>query len=197
MLAKLDENQVAYYFDPVCPWTWKTSRWLVEAATNLSFAVQWRPFSLTILNNGSIPEEYAVAMKVSSRVLRVITQMTLAQRNDEVFDLYNALGEAWFEGSAQISRDTVEAVLTKLNLDRYRHALDDDTIDLELLEIHSYAHKLAGEGTGSPVLELSDGVGAYGPILTDVPKGEEAGKLFGAVRHLVLDSRFTELKRHR
>ncbi len=196
MLAKLDENEVAYYFDPVCPWTWKTSRWLVEASTNLNFEIFWRPFSLTLLNNGSIPEEYAEAMKVSSKVLRVITQMAISERNNEVFDFYKALGEAWFENSAQVSVDTVERVLVELELGHYRQFLDDEALDLELSEIHRYAHGLAGDGTGSPVLELSNGVGVYGPILTSAPKGEEAASLYSSVRNLVLDSRFMELKRH-
>ncbi len=197
LLSKLTENEVAYYFDPVCPWTWKTSRWLVEAGRVLNFEIRWRPFSLTILNKGNVPTEYEEALIVSTKALRVITQMTVAEHNSDVFAFYTALGNAWFENGDDISVKVVEQILRDLKLQHYLDACEQEALDSQLAQIHNYAHQLGGEDTGSPILELRNGIGVYGPIFSEIPIDEEAGILFNSVRTLALDLRFSELKRHR
>ncbi|WP_072791337.1 hypothetical protein [Ferrithrix thermotolerans] len=197
MFEKPAEGQVAFYFDPVCPWTWKTSRWLVEISNSKEIEIMWRPFSLYFLNEGAIPEEYADALNVSLFALRVIAKLCEDARYEDIGRFYRALGEAWFEGEEQVSLDVVERCLSEVGLDGCRVHLKDESIDDLLRAMHSYAHKLAGDGTGSPVLEIADQRAIYGPILTETLSGQEALDVFDAVSTLVRTPSFSEMKRHR
>jgi len=64
-MCRVAAARLTFYFDPVCPWTWNTSRWLVDIAEHLGLAVDWRPLSLAVLNAGrEVPDEYLALMEV-------------------------------------------------------------------------------------------------------------------------------------
>ena len=84
----MSHESVASYFDPACPWTWNTSRWLVDVAQRRGPTVDWRPLSLTVLNAGQdIPDEYRAPMEVGHGTLRIVAALRAAGREAEIGDL--------------------------------------------------------------------------------------------------------------
>src|SRR5262245_65483035 len=87
----MSDTTVEYFFDPACPWTWLTSRWLIDAARQRGVDVTWRSLSLSVVNAGKIPEQYDDFLRASAAAHRVFADLREAGRNDLVGTLYRAL----------------------------------------------------------------------------------------------------------
>ena len=108
---------VTFYFDPVCPWTWNTSRWLVEVAQRRGLTIDWRPLSLAVLNAGrDVPEEYRAPMEVGHATLRVVAALRAAGRGAEIRSLYTEVGRRIFRDQAPASMALVAAATAAVGL---------------------------------------------------------------------------------
>ena len=87
--------EITFYFDPACPWTWLTSRWLVEAASVRSLSVKWAPLSLFLLNNGDVPESFRIPLAQSFKALRAIAQLASQDHFQEIARFYTTIGTSY------------------------------------------------------------------------------------------------------
>jgi 2-hydroxychromene-2-carboxylate isomerase len=190
---------VTMWFDPACPYTWRTSRWLRAAAAARGESVTWRLLSLAVLNEGrDIPERYLQGMTLSRKASRVIAAVETKYGQDAVDRLYTALGQLVHDQGQVMDRDTVAEALAAAGLpDDLIGALDDEAHDLAVDESHHAAQDRVGQEAGSPVLAFGDGPGFFGPIVVPVPTGDEAQRLFDAMTLLSTVPQFSELKRVR
>jgi predicted DsbA family dithiol-disulfide isomerase len=190
--------EVTYFFDPACPFTWLTSRWLVAVAPERGVTVRWRPFSLAILNGDRVPEQYQPMMAASSRALRLVAALGAAQRDEAVGAFYTELGSRTFESSAPLSDDIVAAAAEAAGIDDAKSILDDESWDEPVRSSHEAALASAGPDIGSPVLQVEGCTrGVHGPIIGAVPGREEALAIWDATVPLVRSGTFFELKRGR
>ena len=196
--AGADHDTIDYYFDPACPWTWLTSRWLVDAARQRGSAVTWRSLSLLVLNDGNPPEQYADRVHASARAHRLFAALDAAGRNDLVGDVYTEIGQRSHDGDAPLSLDIVRSAAGAAGADEWLSALDDDGWDTAVEVSTKQAIELAGPDVGSPVLAHgSPRVGMFGPIVNPGPRGEAAARLLDLVLEASAVDGFFELKRGR
>ena len=189
-----------YYFDPVCPFTWRTSRWLVSVAADRDVAVTWRAFSLSILNGGDTPEQYRPMMAASSHALRLVEALAADGRNVDAANFYTEIGNRTFEAGAQLTDDVVAAAAEAAGIEDAKAILDDAAWDEAVRASHDKAFASAGPDVGSPVLAVEGADRAvHGPIIgTDrTPGREEALAIWDAVVPLARSQAFFELKRGR
>ena len=190
---------IDFYGAPPCPWTWITSRWLVDAAAQRGVAIAWRNCSLTVLNEGNgIPAEYLDAMRVGDQVHRVMTAMRSDDRNDLAGALYTAFGTLMFvEHVRPAEIDVANLALTVGGLE-WADAANDTLWDLHIREETEAAMALAGPDVGSPVLAFGDPqVAIFGPVVSPAPTGTAAATLLDQVIALATNPTFFELKRGR
>jgi len=104
-------SRIEYFFDPACPWTWMTSRWLTDAAGQRGIPIEWRSLSLQVLNAGKeIPEQYLARMAAGHRVHRVIAALRADGRDDLVGDLYTEWGRRFHHDGEAPSAELVDKV---------------------------------------------------------------------------------------
>src|SRR3712207_123825 len=190
--------EATYYFDPACPFTWRTSRWLVAGAAERDVTVRWRAFSLSILNGGNAPEQYRPMMEASSRALRLVEALAADRRNDDVAAFYTELGNRTFEAGEPLSDDIVRAAADAAGIVDAKAILDDASWDDAVRSAHETAFASAGPDIGSPVLVVEGAArGLHGPIIGDVPARDEALTIWDAVVPLARSTTFFEVKRGR
>ncbi|CAN5890046.1 DsbA family protein [soil metagenome] len=196
-MADVRSRAVTFFFDPACPWTWVTSRWLVAAAAQRDLTITWRPYSLLAKNGEDVPEERRSGLQASHRALRVIVDLDREIGNEAVAAFYTEIGHRTFtDGQAPV--DLADA-LRAPGLDRtHADAADDTSLDTVIQSAMDDAHDLAGTGSGSPILAVAGtGRGFFGPVLTAVPGDENAGALWDHLVGLQAITEFHELKRDR
>ncbi len=189
-------TSVDFYFDPLCPWAWRTSLWVREVAKVRPIDVHWKFLSLEEINRGT---DHARDSQRASRA--PFRTMTLARRlggEDAIDRLYLALGKARHERKEDLAEvSVVKASLEEAGLSSslYDEALGDPSTERE----YAAEHKLIAEqgGFGVATLVIDGGPPIFGPVINPVPSGEEAGELFDHVAALSKDKYFFELKRNR
>ncbi|RSM72244.1 hypothetical protein DMB66_06540 [Actinoplanes sp. ATCC 53533] len=190
--------EATFFFDPACPFTWRTSRWLIGVAAERDVALHWRAFSLSILNGDNVPEQYKPMMAASSRALRLVEALRADHRDETVGAFYTELGNRTFEAGVPISDDLVVAAAEAAGVADPKTVLDDESWDEAVRESHELAFGSAGPDIGSPVLMVEGaGRGVHGPIIDRVPGREEALAIWEAVVGLARSETFFELKRGR
>jgi predicted DsbA family dithiol-disulfide isomerase len=187
-----------FFFDPACPFTWRTSRWLVSVAAERDVTVRWRAFSLSILNGDNVPEQYKPMMVASSRALRLVEALRADHRDETVGTFYTELGNRTFEADTPISEEVVLAAAEAAGVSDPKTVLDDESWDAAVRQSHELAFGSAGPDIGSPVLMIEGAPrGVHGPIIDQVPAREEALAIWDAVIPLTRSGTFFELKRGR
>jgi predicted DsbA family dithiol-disulfide isomerase len=190
--------EATYYFDPVCPFTWRTSRWLVGVAAERDVTIRWRAFSLSILNGGDAPEQYRPMMAASTKALRLVEALRADGRDDTIGRFYAELGARTHEAETALSDDIVVQAAEAAGVDDPKAIIEDSHWDDAVRESHETALSLAGPGIGSPVLHVSGAArGLHGPIIGPVPTGDEALTLWDSVVPLLRMDTFFEVKRGR
>ena len=196
-------QKVTFWFDVSCPFCWLTSRWIKEVEKVRDINVDWVPMSLAVLNDGrDIPSDYADAMKANWGPARVFAKVK-SEAPDKVDELYTAMGTLVHPGGEGGKKgygayDSVIAqALEEVGLDAsFASVANDDSYDEQLREYHQGAMDAVGDEVGTPVLKLGDNA-FFGPVITRVPEGEDAGKLFDHSVGLAEFPYFFELKRSR
>ncbi|MGK5441497.1 mycothiol-dependent nitroreductase Rv2466c family protein [Micromonospora sp. URMC 105] len=187
-----------FFFDPACPWTWRASRWLVRVAEARQLTVEWRAFSLAILNEGNVPPQFAEAMTASRRALRLVEALRAQGRADDVARFYTELGARSHDAGSPLAASVVTAAVDAAGLGEAAPALDDERWDEAVRESHDLAWASAGPDIGSPVLMVPDAErGIHGPILTEVPDLDDALTIWDSLLPLLRMPAFHEIKRGR
>ena len=204
---------VHFYFDPVCPFAWMTSKWVRLVQAERDYAVDWRFISLRLLNahvdyDTHFPREYEAGHTAGLRLLRLVARVRAEHGRDAVGPLYAALGARIFdrepvpdEADFHARRGTAEfvrPVLAELGLPTaVADALDDPSWDAELQAETDEALGLTGKDVGTPILHIEPphGVAFFGPVISRLPDTETAGQLWDHVIALARFPGFAELKR--
>ncbi|NYH51279.1 2-hydroxychromene-2-carboxylate isomerase [Nocardiopsis arvandica] len=195
------DQETAYadmWFDPACPWAWITSRWLVEVEKVRPVRVRWHVMSLGVLNEGrDLPEEYRESIDRSWEAVRVCVAAERRFGPEVLGGLYTALGTRFHNNGEPRTADTIRAALADAGLPGdLAEAGTATEYDEALRASHAEAMKLVGEDVGTPVIQVAD-TAFFGPVLTPVPRGEDAGKLWDGVLLVAGTDGFFELKRTR
>jgi len=203
------DADIAFYFDPVCPFCWMTSKWVRMVSAQRDYQVDWRFISLRLLNahidyDEHFPPEYEAGHTAGLRLLRVVAKTRAEHGVEAVGTLYGALGTAIHEvrsDTGEGHRGTVEFVapiLSEVDLPaELADALDDDTWDSLIRAETDEALSLTGKDVGTPIIHFDppDGVAFFGPVISRSPSEEEAVGLWEHVIGLARFPGFAELKR--
>jgi 2-hydroxychromene-2-carboxylate isomerase len=188
---------VTFFFEPVCPWTWRASRWLTAVAEARSLDVEWRPLSLLVLNGGP-DEEHGDELIVTHRALRLVEHLHRAGRQADIARFYGALGQLAHEEGFAIDDELVAGAVRFANLGAEGAALDDPSLDAAVRASTEAALQAAGPGVGSPVILPSNAErGFHGPVLKSVPDKKDGLALWEAVEAMAPIDGFFEIKRGR
>ncbi|MBM7796920.1 DsbA family protein [Pseudoglutamicibacter cumminsii] len=197
-----EKTTVDFYLDPSCPFAWVTSRWIKEVAQVRDIDVRWKFISLGVVNEGrDLPTDYRKIIDMSWGAMRVMAAAEQRAGAEVLDDLYTEIGERYHDqgrvDTLENRHEAVKEAIEELGLDAdLMDAWDDEAFDARLRESTKEAQDLVGDDVGTPIVALN-GVGFFGPVITRVPKGEEAGKIFDAAVTLGNYPHFFELKRSR
>lgn len=208
MRASADLN---FYFDPVCPFAWITSKWVRMVAQRRDYSVDWRFISLRILNaevdyDAHFPAGYEAGHTAGLRLLRVAARVREAHGRDAVGPLYEALGTRLFDtprtehlsAADQGARFLLEPILAQLGLPAgLADALEDTDLDAQIRAETEEALTLTGRDVGTPIVVFQppDGTAFFGPVISRLPKPDDAERLWDHVIGLAGFAGFAELKR--
>ncbi|MFE2182544.1 DsbA family protein [Streptomyces sp. NPDC059455] len=175
-----------FWFDPLCPWAWMTSRWMLEVEKVRPVEVRWHVMSLAVLNEpkqDELPEEYRELLKTAWGPVRVCIAAEQKHGSEVLGALYTALGTRFHNQGLEKNRETIVAALEEAGLPaELADFADSDAYDTELRASHKEGIDLVGQDVGTPVIAVpgSDGeqIAFFGPVVTPAPKGEDAAKLW-------------------
>jgi len=202
----MDENEAPaggdtvadFWFDPICPWAWIASRWILEAAEVRRFTVRWHVMSLAYLNaEKDLPDTYRQVMREAWGPVRVCMAAAASHGEDCLLPLYTALGTRFHHERLPRTRDTIESALAEAGLPvALADAMDSEAYDEALAASHHAGMDQVGYDVGTPVISV-EGVAFFGPVVSPIPRGEAAGRLWDGVLLVAGTDGFFELKRSR
>ncbi|MFH8374129.1 DsbA family protein [Streptomyces cyaneofuscatus] len=195
-----------FWFDPLCPWAWMTSRWILEVEKVRDIEIRWHVMSLAVLNEDKlddVPDEYRDMLENKAwGPVRVVIAAQQLHGDEVVGPLYTALGTRFHNNGEGPTREAIAGALKDVGLpeDLLEYA-DKDTYDTELRASHQEGIDKVGQEVGTPVVAVpgADGgqVAFFGPVVTPAPKGEEAAKLWDGTLLVASIPGFYEIKRTR
>lgn len=193
-----ERTTVDFWFDPLCPFAWVTSRWMLEVENVRPVDVNWRVMSLAVLNEGrDLDADYRKFIDTAWGPVRVVTAAAAHHGNEVVGKLYTAMGELVHQEGVEDRTEMISRALEKVGLPaELIQAAESDEYDAALRESHEAGISQVGQDVGTPIVALN-GTAFFGPVITRVPRGEEAGALFDASVTLASFPHFFELKRSR
>lgn len=200
------KTPVDFWFDPVCPWAWMTSRWMLEVEKVRDVEVRWHVMSLAVLNEDrldQLPEQYRDLLENKAwGPVRVVVAAQQEYGDEVVGKLYTALGTRFHNEGQDPGREAVVAALEEVGLPTsLADFADKGTYDAQLRASHNEGIEKVGQEVGTPVIAVpgADGeqVAFFGPVVTPAPKGEDAAKLWDGTLMVASIPGFYEIKRTR
>ncbi len=198
-MPEQEPTHVDFWFDPLCPWAWIASRWLLEVEKVRPVQARWHVMSLAVLNSGKddLPEQYKEALQQAWGPVRVCIAAEQKFGPEVVLPLYTAIGTRFHLEKADRNRATIEAALSEVGLPtELADAMDSTEYDEALRASHHDGMDRVGYEVGTPVISV-EGVSFFGPVLTPAPRGEAAAQLWDGVLLVAGTDGFFELKRSR
>jgi 2-hydroxychromene-2-carboxylate isomerase len=197
-VTETTKSPVELWFDPLCPWAWMTSRWLMEVEKVRDVEVTWSVMSLGVLNeDADLPEDYAELMRKAWGPVRVIIAAARDHGDGVIKPLYDAMGtRIHLRGEKDydvVIREALDEVGLPADLARFATSTE---VDEQLRASHERGISLVGQDVGTPVISV-EGVAFFGPVVTPAPKGEAAGRLWDGCVLVAGTPGFYELKRTR
>ncbi len=203
-------TDVEFFFDPSCPWTWVTSRWLATVAPERNLTVTWRPWSLPMKNEGqelppdlpdAVRAHITTALGFAAPALRVLEAAGARESNEARGRLYTELGRRYHGNDSGDPRALIDEALAAARLPPVlAQAADDESWDEPIRETMDEVRREVGDEVGVPIVAIRDGDhrrAMAGPIMAEVPPLERALALWDAVATIVSEPAVFELKRHR
>jgi hypothetical protein len=197
-MTKTTKTTADFWFDPLCPFAWITSRWVREVEQVRDVEVTWHVMSLAYLNQDKdIPDSYREMLRSAWGPVRVLIAAEQAHGNEVLLPLYTAMGNRIHLEGQGTDRVMVEAALVEAGLPiGLADAMDSEEYDDALIKSHRLGMDQVGEDVGTPVIAF-EGAAFFGPVLSKAPRGEEAGRIWDACVVLSAQPYFSELKRSR
>jgi hypothetical protein len=198
--AEISETRTSaeFWFDPLCPWAWMTSRWMMEVERVRPVDVTWSVMSLAVLNEGrDLPDDYRAMMDRGWGPVRVIIAAAREHGDKVIKPLYDAMGARIHLGGEKDYAKVILPALEEVGLPpELADFADTDVNDGELRTSHQRGIDLVGDDVGTPVVAVN-GEAFFGPVVTPAPKGEAAGRLWDGCVLVAGTPGFYELKRSR
>ncbi len=206
----MSNYDIEFFWDPVCPFAWITSRWITKVSAQTGYKVDWRFISLRLLNKHKdyareFPPNYERGHTAGLRMLRVAAKIRAELGRDPMGPLYEGYGRAYWDqpkGSGMSQKLGTVAhigeVLQAIGLSAaFATAADDSNWDAELEAETELALSRTGRDVGTPIItfEPPAGLSFFGPVISRIPSDEEAVALWNAVLTLAKFPGFAEIKR--
>ncbi|QDG67370.1 DsbA family protein [Pseudarthrobacter sp. NIBRBAC000502772] len=191
-------NQADFWFDPLCPFAWITSRWIGEVEAVRDIKTVWHVMSLAVLNEGrELDAGYRELMDKAWGPVRVIIAAQEQHGDHVVKPLYDAMGTLIHLGGEKDYGVVISKALAECGLPAgLADVAATDAFDTQLRASHEEGISLVGQDVGTPVVAFN-GTAFFGPVLTRIPRGEQAGQLWDATVTLASYPHFFEIKRSR
>lgn len=193
-----------FWFDPLCPFAWVTSRWILEVEKVRDIEVRWHVMSLAYLNQDrDIPDGYRTMLAPAWGPVRVCIAAVERHGDEVLLPLYTALGTRIHHERRKLheqddaGRALIAEALAEVGLDpSLVDAMDDASLDHAVAKSHHEGMDQVGDDVGTPTIAVN-GSAFFGPVITRIPRGEDAGTLWDASVALAAYPYFFELKRSR
>lgn len=198
-MTEQEATPVDFWFDPLCPWAWITSRWLLEAAKLRPITPRWHVMSLAVLNEDKedLPDRYKQSMAKAWGPVRVCIAAEQKLGPGVLGPLYTAIGARFHHEKAERDRATIEAALADAGLPaELADAMDSTEYDEALRASHVNGMDRVGYEVGTPVIAVGD-MAIFGPVVSPIPRGEAAARLWDGVLLIAGTDGFFEMKRSR
>ncbi|NYE94516.1 protein-disulfide isomerase-like protein with CxxC motif [Psychromicrobium silvestre] len=195
----MSENKADFWFDPICPFAWVTSRWIGEVEKVRGISVDWHVMSLSVLNENKedLSDFYKSLMKRGWGPVRVVVAAQQLHGDSVVKPLYDAIGTRIHNEGQKDYLEAIRGGLAEVGLPaELIDFASQDTYDGELRASHEAGISQVGQEVGTPVVSFN-GTAFFGPVLTRIPRGEDAGRIWDATVALAEFPYFFELKRSR